>query len=48
MLARDFFGIKPVYYAEIDGHFVFASEIKSILAFPGYERKVNQKALERV
>ena len=27
MLARDFFGIKPVYYAEIDGHFVFASEI---------------------
>ena len=43
MLARDFFGIKPVYYAEIDGHFVFASEIKSILAFPGYERKVNQK-----
>ena len=44
MLARDFFGIKPVYYAEIDGHFVFASEIKSILAFPGYERKVNQKA----
>ena len=47
MLARDFFGIKPVYYAEIDGHFVFASEIKSILAFPGYERKVNQKALEQ-
>ena len=48
MLARDFFGIKPVYYAEIDGHFVFASEIKSILAFPGYERKVNQKALESI
>ncbi len=43
MLARDFFGIKPVYYAEIDGHFVFASEIKSILAFPGYERKVNRR-----
>ena len=37
MLARDFFGIKPVYYAQIDGHFVFASEIKSILAFPGYK-----------
>ena len=47
MLARDFFGIKPVYYAQIDGHFVFASEIKSILAFPGYERKVNQQALEQ-
>ena len=47
MLARDFFGIKPLYYAKIDGHFVFASEIKSILAFPGYERKVNQEALEQ-
>ena len=33
--------------SKIDGHFVFASEIKSILAFPGYERKVNQKALEQ-
>ena len=47
MLARDFFGIKPLYYAKIHGHFVFASEIKSILAFPGYERKVNQEALEQ-
>lgn len=47
MLARDFFGIKPVYYAQINGHFVFASEIKSILAFPGYKREVNQQALEQ-
>ena len=47
MLARDFFGIKPVYYAQIGEHFVFASEIKSILAFPGYKREVNQLALEQ-
>lgn len=47
MLARDFFGIKPVYYAQIGEHFVFASEIKSILAFPGYKREVNQMALEQ-
>ena len=39
MLARDFFGIKPVYYAEIDGHFVFASEIKSILHFQAMKGK---------
>lgn len=45
--ARDFFGIKPFYYAEIGGHFVFASEIKSILFFPGYQKKVNEKALEQ-
>ena len=47
MLARDFFGIKPVYYAQINGHFVFASEIKSILEFPGYKREVNRQALEQ-
>ena len=47
MLARDFFGIKPVYYAQIGEHFVFASEIKSILAFPGYRREVNEQALEQ-
>lgn len=45
--ARDFFGIKPFYYAEIDGCFVFASEIKSILCFSGYKKKVNEKALEQ-
>ena len=45
--ARDFFGIKPFYYAEIEGCFVFASEIKSILRFPGYRKKVNEKALEQ-
>lgn len=45
--ARDFFGIKPFYYAVIDGCFVFASEIKCILEFPGYEKKVNEEALEQ-
>lgn len=44
--ARDFFGIKPFYYAVIEGVFVFASEIKSILEFPGYRRQVNEDALE--
>ncbi|RDU22725.1 asparagine synthase (glutamine-hydrolyzing) [Anaerosacchariphilus polymeriproducens] len=45
--ARDFFGIKPFYYAMIQGCFVFASEIKSILEFPGYEKQVNLEALEQ-
>lgn len=45
--ARDYFGIKPFYYAMIDGCFVFASEIKCILEFPGFKREVNAEALEQ-
>lgn len=45
--ARDFFGIKPFYYAMINQNFVFASEIKSILEFPGYHREVNENALDQ-
>ena len=44
--ARDFFGIKPFYYAVVDGNLVFASEIKSILSYPKYEKAVNDVALE--
>jgi len=44
--ARDFFGIKPFYYAVVDGNLVFASEIKSILSYPKYEKAVNDIALE--
>ena len=46
-LARDFFGIKPVYYAMINKNLVFASEIKSILEFPGFKKEVNMEALEQ-
>ena len=31
-LARDYFGICPLFYSEHDGHFLFASEIKSLIA----------------
>src|SRR5215217_9252915 len=30
-LARDRFGVKPLYYADLDGSFLFGSEIKSML-----------------
>lgn len=44
--ARDHFGIKPFYYGIIDGELVFASEIKSILEYPGYTKEVNLEALQ--
>ena len=37
--ARDYFGIKPFYYANVNDSFVFGSEIKSILDFPGYKKE---------
>lgn len=45
--ARDFFGIKPFYYTQAAGHFIFASEIKCILEHPAYERKLNEEALDQ-
>ena len=36
-LARDQFGIKPLYYTVFDENLIFASEIKAILRFPGFE-----------
>ncbi len=44
--ARDFFGIKPLYYTQQNGQFIFASEIKSILQHPAYKRELNHAALE--
>jgi asparagine synthase (glutamine-hydrolysing) len=44
-LARDHFGVKPLYYADVDGTFLFASEIKSILALPGISREIDPEAL---
>ena len=44
-LARDFFGIKPMHYAQVGDHFIYGSEIKSILQFPGFEKKLNLNAL---
>ena len=40
-LARDRIGIKPLYYTCQGGRFLFASEIKAILAFPGIPRAVH-------
>jgi asparagine synthase (glutamine-hydrolysing) len=40
-LARDAFGIKPLFYAQPRGSFVFASEIPALLEFSGVSRRAN-------
>ncbi|HIF58127.1 MAG TPA: asparagine synthetase B, partial [Rhodospirillales bacterium] len=44
-LARDRYGIKPLYYTDQGGNFSFASEQKAILTLPTFKRKVNHPAL---
>ena len=40
-LARDFFGIKPLYFTQWRGGIAFASEIKALLTLPGIQRNAN-------
>ena len=44
-LARDRVGIRPLFYTEVGKSFAFASEIKSLLEFPGISPKISPKAL---
>lgn len=44
-LARDNFGIKPLYYAYMNKTFMFASEIKSFLDLPDFKKEFNEKIL---
>lgn len=44
--ARDFFGIKPLYYAVMGKTFMFGSEIKSFLEHPNFRKELNPDALE--
>ena len=45
VLVRDFFGIKPLYYAEWRDGTAFASEIKALLELPGVDRRVAPQRL---
>jgi asparagine synthase (glutamine-hydrolysing) len=45
LLARDRFGIKPLYYREEGDAFSFASELKALLEQPGFSREIDPRAV---
>jgi asparagine synthase (glutamine-hydrolysing) len=44
-IARDQFGIKPVFYTAIGNALAFSSELKMLMNIPGFDRGINRKAL---
>ena len=46
--ARDHFGVKPFFYTLQNNNFVFSSEIKSILAFPEVEAKLDEQGISEL
>lgn len=46
-IARDRAGEKPLYYAKTENEFVFASELKSIIAIGCLEKEINREALSQ-
>lgn len=45
LLARDRIGIKPLYYLIHDGKLLFASELKALFAWEGWDRRIDDEAL---
>lgn len=47
-LARDHFGVKPLFYMLQEGSFLFASEIKALFAYPGVEKVLDQQGISEL
>ena len=47
-LARDRIGVKPLFYTKISGGFLFSSEMKTILAYPGVPRQLDGEGAAQI
>ena len=47
-LARDRMGVKPLFYTVFSGGLLFASEIKTLLAYPGVPRQLDSEGAAQV
>ncbi|MEH7389037.1 asparagine synthase (glutamine-hydrolyzing) [Bacillus sp. JJ1503] len=47
-IARDRLGVKPLFYKEVDGSFIFGSELKAILAHPSVKNEVDREGLQEI
>jgi asparagine synthase (glutamine-hydrolysing) len=45
LLARDRFGVKPLYYTQVGSAFLFASEVKAFRGYPGFASRMDAPAL---
>ncbi|GAA3036106.1 hypothetical protein GCM10020000_12100 [Streptomyces olivoverticillatus] len=47
-LARDRYGKRPLFYADLRGEFLFASEMKAFRAYPGFRFELDPRELESI
>ena len=47
-LARDYFGVKPLYYTFFDNSFIFASELKAIFEYPNIQKILDKQGLSEL
>lgn len=47
-MARDHFGVKPLFYTLHEGALIFASEIKTILKYPGIEKVIDKQGISEL
>jgi asparagine synthase (glutamine-hydrolysing) len=48
LLARDHFGVNPLYFTTVDGLFLFASEVKALFQHPAVPRGVDLVGLDQI